>query len=359
MPSPARNKLNNVGFARPPGLGYMLGSVALEASSIRVLSWSPSPGVCAEPPPPSRTTESKGVVSVLAAIDELANLPLEDMLRRAVELARECIGLERVGLYLRDPSGGGRIMRGTWGTDSQGRLTDERALYYECGGIDYQALRQVQSGGARWLLYENAPHIAHEDGQCKVIGYGWLAVTPLVVAGELIGILYNDAGITHSPVDEGKQVRAAVFCSLLANLILLKRGGAGRQGPMARDAERSPLVEQVLRALHRDPLVSGQELANQLQVSPGHVARSFKSEIGISLVEYRNRLRIERFFRLVEEGGGNLFDAASEAGFGSYAQFHRVFRRMLGTTPREYLTGRKSVVPVVGVQFENGESSTK
>lgn len=327
--------------------------VALEASSIRVLSWSPMPGVRAEPPPPSRTTESTGVVSVLAAIDELAAYTtLDDMLRRAVELARECIGLERVGLYLRDPSGGGRIMRGTWGTDSQGSLTDERALYYECGGIDNAALKQVQSGGARWLLYENAPHISHENGECKVIGYGWLAVTALVVAGELIGILYNDTAISHGPVDEGKQVRTAVFSSLLANLILLKRGGAGRQG-MSRDAERSPLVDQVLRSLHRDPLVSGQELANQLSVSPGHVARSFKSEIGISLVEYRNRLRIERFFRLVEEGGGNLFDAASEAGFGSYAQFHRVFRRMLGTTPREYLTGRKSVIPIVGVQFES------
>lgn len=315
----------------------------LEANSIRVLSWSPASGVRAEPPPPSRVTESIGVVSVLAAIDELSGLSsLEDVLRRAVEVARECIGLERVGLYLRDPSGGGRIMRGTWGTDSRGQLTDERALYYECGGIDYEALRQVQSGGARWLLYENAPHIAHEDGHCKVIGYGWLAVTPLVVAGELVGILYNDTGISHAPLDEGKQVRAAVFTSLLANLILMKRGG-GRPPGALRESDRSPLVGQVLRSLGEDPLVSGQELASQLSVSPGHVARSFKSEIGISLVEYRNRLRIERFFKLVEEGGGNLFDAAAEAGFGSYAQFHRVFRRMLGTTPREYLTGRKSI----------------
>lgn len=296
------------------------------------------------------------MVSVLTAMDELATAAdLDDLLRRAVELARECIGLERVGLYLRDPSGGGRVMRGTWGTDSQGRLTDERTLYYECGGIDNEALRQVQSGGDRWLVYENAPHIAHENGECKVIGNGWLAVTPLVAAGELIGILYNDSALTHQPMDETRQIRAAVFCSLLANLILLKRGGGVKNGAFSRNVERSPLVDQVLRALHRDPLVSGQELANQFSVSPGHVARSFKSEIGISLVEYRNRLRIERFFRLVEAGGGNLFDAAAEAGFGSYAQFHRVFRRMLGTTPREYLTGRRSVVPTVGVPFESEE----
>ena len=31
-------------------------------------------------------------------------------------------------------------------------------------------------------------------------------------------------------------------------------------------------------------------------------------------------------------------DAASAAGFGSYAQFHRIFRQHLGVTPRDYLS---------------------
>ena len=63
--------------------------------------------------------------------------------------------------------------------------------------------------------------------------------------------------------------------------------------------------------------------------------------MGVSLVEYKNRLRIERFLTLVAPGGGNLMQAALDAGFGSYAQFHRVFRNLLGATPKEYLTGRK------------------
>ena len=67
--------------------------------------------------------------------------------------------------------------------------------------------------------------------------------------------------------------------------------------------------------------------------------------MGVSLVEYRNRLRVERFFASVDRGGSNLQEAAQEAGFGSYAQFHRVFRKLLGTTPREYLTGRRAAAP--------------
>jgi AraC-like DNA-binding protein len=59
--------------------------------------------------------------------------------------------------------------------------------------------------------------------------------------------------------------------------------------------------------------------------------------MGVSLVDYRNRLRIDRFFECIQRtgGNGNLLDAALEAGFGSYAQFHRVYRKFLGTTPRD------------------------
>jgi len=39
--------------------------------------------------------------------------------------------------------------------------------------------------------------------------------------------------------------------------------------------------------------------------------------------------------RAADRGNGNLLAAALEAGFGSYTQFHRVYKRMFGTCPRE------------------------
>lgn len=43
---------------------------------------------------------------------------------------------------------------------------------------------------------------------------------------------------------------------------------------------------------------------------------------------------------LLDKGRTNLLDAALASGFGSYAQFHRVFRAQRRMTPREYLQGR-------------------
>src|SRR5689334_1113487 len=73
------------------------------------------------------------VIGLLAAVEELVSLrDTDEMLRRAVELARDRLGLERVGLYLRDPKEKRQIFRGTWGTGGDGQTTDERGLHYEC-----------------------------------------------------------------------------------------------------------------------------------------------------------------------------------------------------------------------------------
>ena len=83
--------------------------------------------------------------------------------------------------------------------------------------------------------------------------------------------------------------------------------------------------------------MGGREIATALNISESRLGRMFKAVKGVSLVDYRNRLRLERFVALLDRGGTNLLDAALEAGFGSYSHFHRVFRARLHATPREYL----------------------
>jgi methylphosphotriester-DNA--protein-cysteine methyltransferase len=57
--------------------------------------------------------------------------------------------------------------------------------------------------------------------------------------------------------------------------------------------------------------------------------------MGMSLVEYRHRRLMARFFEALERGQANLLAAALDAGFGNYTQFHRVYRRMFGKSPRD------------------------
>ena len=61
-----------------------------------------------------------------------------------------------------------------------------------------------------------------------------------------------------------------------------------------------------------------------------------------SIVEYRNDLRIAAFLERLAARGGNLREAARDAGFGSYAQFHRVFRARYGRSASAYLKSSES-----------------
>jgi len=91
-------------------------------------------------------------------------------------------------------------------------------------------------------------------------------------------------------------------------------------------------VGHVLRRIEENARASGGKLARELGISPGYLARSFRAQMGISLVEYRNRRMLERFYQLMNDSRSKLLSAALEAGFNSYAQFARVHRKLLGAT---------------------------
>jgi AraC-like DNA-binding protein len=96
-----------------------------------------------------------------------------------------------------------------------------------------------------------------------------------------------------------------------------------------------PAVETVARSLRADPEAGGLDaLARTAGLSPSHLSRIFKAQTGISITVFRNQRRLERFMALYGDGRRTTaLAAATEAGFGSYAQFYRVFRAETGRTP--------------------------
>ena len=78
-------------------------------------------------------------------------------------------------------------------------------------------------------------------------------------------------------------------------------------------------------------------LAQRVGLSPSGLSRLFKRQTGVSLTAFRNRCRVERFLELYQHGQTKtMLTAAFEAGFGSYAQFYRVFKYVMGLTPSAY-----------------------
>ena len=103
-----------------------------------------------------------------------------------------------------------------------------------------------------------------------------------------------------------------------------------------------PAVERTARLLLSDEdSYSLPQLARKAGLSPSRLSRLFKQQTGLSIVEFRNRQRVQRFLERFELGHDSgqqttLLNAALDAGFGSYPQFHRVFRQVAGCSPAEY-----------------------
>ena len=101
------------------------------------------------------------------------------------------------------------------------------------------------------------------------------------------------------------------------------------------DLEVHPAVDAVAHLLRTDSAAGDlTDLARMVGLSPSHLSRLFSTQMGLSISRFRNQQRLDRFLRLYGHGRATTaLAAAHEAGFGSYAQFHRVFRQETGHNP--------------------------
>jgi AraC-like DNA-binding protein len=321
-----------------PG-GPFLQCYAPRVTARRLVDWTlldgaRPPTVKAQPRPPAADLSS-----LLSAFDTLLSPGNTDaILKRAVELCRSRIGLDRAAVFVLDE--GARLMLGSWGTGLRGEVVDEHHVMFAYSDGVEDVFRRAESNAEPFTVLDGCPIVVQHRESTEVVRHGWVACTPIRSGRSRIGILFNDAGATDKPLDAGRQAHAALLCSLLGTLIELSRAEPGPKRAAEPRAGSNPLVREALLMLGRDPGLGGKQIAAELGISLSRLVRAFKAEVGLSLVDYRNRLRIERFRVLVDAGERNLHEVAKVAGFGSYAQFHRVFRAVYGTAPSHYLRAR-------------------
>lgn len=119
--------------------------------------------------------------------------------------------------------------------------------------------------------------------------------------------------------------------------ILLESGGVDRSP--ARTDER---LRRVLDALEEDlsrPF-DLERLARKTAVSKHHLCRLFHRATGMTLTEHLAHARARRAAMLMEQKGLNVTQAAYECGFESVSYFIKVFKRVMGKTPKQWALRR-------------------
>ncbi|MCK6491521.1 MAG: helix-turn-helix domain-containing protein, partial [Planctomycetes bacterium] len=107
-------------------------------------------------------------------------------------------------------------------------------------------------------------------------------------------------------------------------------------GTAAAGAAVHPGVARAAELLAGDPALALPALARASGLGGDLLGRLFRRELGLTLTAFRQQCRLERYQRLRgEHPRRTLLWCALAAGFGSYAQFHRVHRLQLGRSPRQ------------------------
>jgi len=109
-----------------------------------------------------------------------------------------------------------------------------------------------------------------------------------------------------------------------------------RSGTLGSEAQR--VVRKAMAYLHEHYMepISLEDAAHYVSMSKEYLARCFRQEMGITLVTYLNRYRVNQAKAMLEKGERNLTEIALETGFSSSAYFSRVFRQEVGMSPRDY-----------------------
>lgn len=98
-----------------------------------------------------------------------------------------------------------------------------------------------------------------------------------------------------------------------------------------------PAVERAARLLRdQNPPPSVPVLARQVGLSPSRLSRLFGAQTGLCLTDFRAAQCLNRALRLCDDPALSLSEIAARAGFGSYAQFHRIFRARTGQSPAQH-----------------------
>lgn len=213
---------------------------------------------------------------------------------------------------------------------------------------------ELGSGSLLWLG-PGQPHTLVELSNDLAMWVSSFRVFAVRAAERQTEVRIMESGATFGTCDLGSdQLRQ--LSALCSDLVLQHEPGAFNQGAsrlLARAlvaleepvenrlqvSELHPAVARAVSLLHGpDGALTLEALGRRCGLSAPRLSRLFKQQMGLSLVQYRNHHRVQRFISQFGHGEQqNMLEVALQVGFGSYPQFHRAFCQVTGYSPTEHL----------------------
>ncbi len=186
--------------------------------------------------------------TVLAVANDLLACPdLNTTLRQAVEALRDKLGVERCGIFVEH----GDYLQGTYGTNSQGHTTDERSLHIPVETAWLDRYQRLKPEDAQWIAIQ-ADQKNWDGHENHSIGEGWIGITRIQAVDGFRAVLFNDAYITNSPLNETLQEVIVIFCTLLGKIIERRQFEENIQRALNKETELGELKSRFISTISHE-----------------------------------------------------------------------------------------------------------
>jgi len=151
----------------------------------------------------------------------------------------------------------------------------------------------------------------------------------LTVLGELAQAAANGSS------DLGLEEAGALLASRFTEVIW---GQRHKPAAVTARARRRAVEAALWIDAHAGDDINLQRIAGQAGASPFHFLRLFARVLGVTPHQYLVRVRLRRAARLLTDTDRAIADIAFEVGFGDLSNFVRSFHRAAGMSPRRFRT---------------------
>ena len=197
-------------------------------------------------------------------------------------------------------------------------------------GQEYMATHEHHGCGDECLSVKLSAELAELLGGNAVWDIARVPPLPeLMVLGELAQAAADGRS------DVGADEAGMLFAGKFAEVASRRNSTASASKVSASDRRRAVEAALWLEAHSSEPL-DLDVTARQAGLSAFHFLRLFARVLGVTPHQYLLRSRLRRAARLLADGASSITGVALDVGFADLSNFVRTFRRAAGVSPREF-----------------------
>lgn len=228
------------------------------------------------------------------------------------------------------------VRKGSFGCRTRGESFElvTGSLMIGHPGDEYMCTHHHHVCGDECLSFQLAPALVEAIGDRAEV---WRAgcvppLSELMVLGELAQAAAK--GTSDLGLDEVGMLIAARFVEVVS--------GRERSAPSASAPDRRRAVEAALwMDAHSDEPIDLDSAASEVGLSSFHFLRLFTKVLGVTPHQYLVRSRLRRAARLLADDTRSITDVALDVGFADLSNFVRTFHRAAGVSPRRFRQAAK------------------